>query len=271
MIYRIFFVLIFISLFHFSCQKTSKVIFSKKVSVFDVEILASSTTSDDKILHAAKILAQYLDNDENGQVDNVLVHKMLLSRKATLLMLKDEREADNLWMSGENDFPVNSQLLFDDETIPSFNSNTSNQRFDASLEEILHLVTHEGYSLVYPELKEQKGSSLAVAMDVARGGFFSSPPEVYPSSAWYSYDDLTCSYGCMIAEYFYWVLTSILGAQSYPGRLNEIGHEWSLNSKEKVMSKDILAYSLMTNSNFNLPKVLPDSEYLGFEIVLNDK
>ena len=54
-------------------------IFSKKASIFDIDILASSTTSDDKILHAAKILAQYLDNDENGQVDNVLVHKMLLS------------------------------------------------------------------------------------------------------------------------------------------------------------------------------------------------
>ena len=107
-------------------------------------------------------------------------------------------------------------------------------------------------------------------MDVARGGYFISPPNRYPNAAWYSYDDVTCSYDCMIVEYFYWALTSILGAQSYPGRLDEIGHEWKLNTKEKVMNSDSLIYSLMTDSKFNLPKVLPDNKYAGFDIKLSN-
>ena len=51
---------------------------------------------------------------------------------------------------------------------------------------------------------------------------------------------------------------------------DEIGHEWKLNTKEKVMNSDSLIYSLMTDSKFNLPKVLPDNEYAGFEIKLSN-
>ena len=270
-IYLLLFIFLPIS---YSCHKPSlqeeKKLLPKNIKVFDLNIFASETTSDLKIIHAAKIMAQYLDNDEDGIVDNKLVHEMLISRNATLLMFNNESEAEAAWMSGEYNFPNNSRLLFDDETIPSFNSNTSNSRFDASLEEVLHLITHEGYSYVYPDLKEVKGSSIAKAMDEARGGYFQTPPSQYPSIAWYSYDDITCTYDCMIVEYFYWALTSILGAQSYPGRINEIGHEWKLNTKEKVENLDTLIFTLMTNIDFNLPKVLPDNDYKGFEIKLEN-
>ena len=274
MIYKSFTILSFVFISTFSCQNPSpenqKKLFPKNIKVFDLNIFASATTSDDKIVHAAKILAQYLDNDEDGVVDNKVVHSMLKSRNASLVMFNNEFEAEIAWRSGVYEFPENSQALFDEETIPSFDKSNSNQRFDASLEEILHLITHEGYSHVYSELKEEKGSLISVAMDVARGGYFISPPNRYPNAAWYSYDDVTCSYDCMIAEYFYWALTSILGAQSYPGRFDEIGHEWKLNTKEKVMNSDSLIYSLMTDSKFNLPKVLPDNKYAGFDIKLSN-
>ena len=270
----IYFLLFIILPISYSCHKPSlqeeKKLLPKNIKVFDLNIFASETTSDLKIIHAAKIMAQYLDNDEDGIVDNKLVHEMLISRNATLLMFNNESEAEAAWMSGEYNFSNNSQLLFDDETIPSFNSNAPNRRFDASLEEVLHLITHEGYSYVYPDLKEVKGSSIAKAMDEARGGYFQTPPSQYPSNAWYSYDDITCTYDCMIVEYFYWALTSILGAQSYPGRINEIGHEWKLNTKEKVENLDTLIFTLMTNLDFNLPKVLPDNDYKGFEIKLEN-
>ena len=272
MIYKSFIVLIIFILSTFSCQKApsldQKKNFPKRIEVFNLNIYASSTTSDEKIIHAAKIMAQYLDNDEDGIVDNKLVHNMLISRNAALIMFNNENEAENAWRSGDYNFPENAQALFDDETIPSFDITKSNMRFDATLEEVLHLITHEGYSQVYNELKEIKGSTISNAMDIARGGYFTVPPNQYPPSAWYSYDDITCSYDCMITEYFYWALTSILGGQSYPGRIDEIGREWKLNTKEKVMNTDSLIYSLMTNLDFKLPKKLPDSEYLGFQIKL---
>ena len=124
--------------------------FPKKVSVFGITILASEKVKDDKIIHAAKIMAQYLDNDEDGKVDNQAIIDKLTSVNATLIMFETELEAEtsNYKMPGHD----HVQGLWDDETIPSFNKNTNNFRFDASLEEVLHLITHEGYAKVYPKI-----------------------------------------------------------------------------------------------------------------------
>ena len=241
--------------------------FPKQAIVFGLKVIATENTSDEKVLHAAKIMAQYLDNDEDGKVDNQAVLDKLISVDATLIMFKDENELDNF--DGDEPDHDHLQLLFDEETIPSFNKNSSNVRFDASIEEVLHLITHEGYAKVYDNaLGELKGSTIADAMDKARGGYFESPPATYPAGAWYSYDDETCEYDCMITEYTYWALTSILGGQSYPGRFNEIGHEWKLNTTEKVKMGDPIVYGILTDPQYRLPTVLPDGEYKGFTISL---
>jgi hypothetical protein len=241
--------------------------FPKQAIVFGLKVIATENTSDEKVLHAAKIMAQYLDNDEDGKVDNQAVVDKLISVDATLVMFKDENELDNF--DGDEPDHDHLQLLFDEETIPSFNKNSSNVRFDASIEEVLHLITHEGYAKVYDNaLGELKGSSIADAMDKARGGYFESPPATYPAGAWYSYDDETCEYDCMITEYTYWALTSILGGQSYPGRFDEIGHEWQLNTPERVKTDDPIVYGILTDPQYRLPTVLPDGEYKGFTISL---
>ena len=248
--------------------KKNDMTFTKSVEVFGIKILATKNTGDAKIIHAAKILAQYLDNDENGEVDNKLVVDKMTSVGATLVMFKDEDESEKFIYEYEGQDLDHAQGLYDDETIITFNKNNSNSRFDASLEEVLHLITHEGYSKVYSELAEEKGSAIANAMDKARGGYFLSPPSKYPAGAWYSYDDETCTYDCMITEYFYWSLTSVLGAQAYPGRFDEIGHEWKLNTLEKVKSTDTDIYSILSNEKFSFPSILPDNIYNGFEITL---
>ena len=135
-------------------------------------------------------------------------------------------------------------------------------KFDASLEEVLHLISHEGYSKVYPKaLGESAGTDLTNAMDKARGGRFTKIPNPYPADAWYTYDDKTCTYDCMATEYFYWALTSILGAQSKSGRLEEIEGEWKLNTPEKVKNQDPDVYKLLTDKQYKLPTVLPDGTY----------
>ena len=111
------------------------------------------------------------------------------------------------------------------------------------------------------EAGENKNSEIAKAMDEARGGYFKNVPNSYPSSAWYTYDDKTCNYSCQITEYTYWALTSILGAQEFPGRLEEIQHEWRLNTKEKVKNGDQLVYSLLTDPEFKFPTNLPNGRY----------
>ena len=230
--------------------------FCKTTEVFGVKIYATENVANDKIFHAASVLAQYLDNDEDGVVDNELVLNELVEKKVWLLMVENESELDAAIRIPPMGKPF--QDLHDEE-VTLINGSP---RFDASLEEVLHLITQHGYAEVYPNIfGENKDSEIAKAMDIARGGYFKNVPNSYPSNAWYTYDDKTCDYSCQITEYTYWALTSILGGQNYPGRLDEIKQEWRLNTKEKVKNSDPIVFSLMLNPRFNLPTNIPDGKY----------
>ena len=233
--------------------------FQKYVNVFGIDIYASRKVENADVFHCANIMAEYLDNDEDGVVDNPEVLEEMKRNQAYMFMFKRMSGPKTLkfMISAPNDRL--GQTLFSNETRPEGSSSAG---FDATLEEVLHLITHAGYSKVYAdELGEHKGSGISNAMDLARGGSFDSPPDNYPSGAWYTYDDGTCAYDCMVAEYFYWALTSILGGQDYPGRLEEINNEWDLNTPALVQSGDPAVYDLMTNPKFKLPTRLPDGNY----------
>ena len=45
-------------------------VFKIQVSVFGIRVYATAETPNEKVLHAAHVLAQYLDNDEDGVPDN---------------------------------------------------------------------------------------------------------------------------------------------------------------------------------------------------------
>lgn len=229
--------------------------FNRKVVVFGIDLYAVPAVADLKLLHAANVLAQYLDNNEDGTVDNPIVLDHMLANKAFLVLWKQEDDLDF-------DPPQDrlGQDLGNDETFPLFVAKGKTGPFDASLEEVLHLVNYAGHSFAYPKVFGlTSGSELANAMDIARGGQFFNIPDPYPTDAWYSYDDETCEYDCQIVEYLYWAITSLLGAQE--NRLNVIGHEWKLNTQALLESKDPAIYSLLTNPNYQLPTKLPDGSY----------
>lgn len=234
--------------------------FPKSTSVFGISIVGTSKTSDESMLHAANIMAEYLDNDEDGNADNQAVVDHLKSKNATLLMGATEEEIGALFEKiPESDA---YQDLYASEVIVGNNENITDGGFDASLEEVLHLISHVGFAGVYPSVfGESMGTVLGDAMDVARGGQFTTIPASYPASAWYTYDDQTCNYSCMATEYFYWALTSILGAQDGAGRLASIQQEWQLNTRDLVQQRDTLAYALLTDAQYKLPSRLPDGDY----------
>ncbi len=237
-------------------------VFCKKVDVFGVYIYATENVSDLDLLHTANIMAQYLDNDEDSIVDNPLVlDKMVENQSVMVLFGKENSSKKKAFLRSENELEGSYvfQDLYGDEIHPDWNHNSP---FDATLEEVLHLVTHSGFSKVYPTVfGEEKGSEIANAMDKARGGQFNDVPSDYPSGAWYSYDDKTCEYNCQVTEYFYWALTSLLGAQDFPGRYDEIGHEWRANTPALLESMDAEVFNLLKNSEYKLPTVLPDGSY----------
>jgi hypothetical protein len=239
-------------------------VFSQYVDVFGIGIYASSDVSREKVLHAASVMAEYLDNDEDGQVDNPAVVRELVSRNAALFMFeRPESHVENNFYDGIDDLfrdgPPALQPLYGNETFPD---GMARGQFDPTLEEVLHLITNSGYAHAYPDIfGEQPGSAIADAMDEARGGYFEDVPSSYPAGAWYTYDDQTCDYACMISEYHYWALTSLLGAQDLPARGEEISHEWRLNTPEKLLEGDPAIYDLLTDPQYIHPSVLPDGDY----------
>lgn len=229
--------------------------YNRKVVVFGVDIYAVSGVTDANLLHAANLLAQYLDNDEDGTIDNQAVMDAMLANNAYMVMWKNESDLNNAFINGRI-----GQDLGNDETHPSFVSGGRTGTFDAALEEVWHIVTHAGHETAYPNVfGTQQGSAMSNAMDIARGGVFQNPPANYPEEAWYTYDDTTCDYECQGGEYIYWVMSSILGAQE--NRLNEIDNEWRLNTTALVQNNDPTAYALLTDPQYNFPTVLPDGTY----------
>ena len=179
-------------------------------------------------------------------------------------MARDDRAMEQLFdQHGEIFDAYRLQDLYASETHPRGAPHVSgSDQFDASLEEILHIITSAGYASVYPEaFGELRGSQLANAMDAARGGYFRTVPRSYPPGAWYTYNDRTCDYACQITEYIYWALTSLLGGQDFPGRKEEIEDEWRLNTAESLLSQDSAVVQLLRNADFNLPTRLPDGNY----------
>jgi len=229
---------------------------TRKIDVFGIGIYAADGVAESKLIHAAHVLAEYLDNDEDGVVDNQLVVDAMIASKATIGLWKNEDDLDVI-TEGQREFTMD---LGDTETRPEWHLNNQPTAFDASLEEVLHSITQNGYANAYPEIfGERIGTSVADAMDVARGGQFIEIPEEFPESAWYTYDDPSCEYMCMITEYMYWGLSSILGAQA--SRLGVIGEEWQLNTAELVETYDPTLYNLLTDVQYKFPTHLPDGTY----------
>lgn len=233
--------------------------FNRKVVVFGIDIYAVAGVSDENLLHAANVMAQYLDNNEDGKVDDSLVLDKMLENKAFMVMWAKQRD---LW--GMN--PPSGRLgqdLGNAETNPTYVSSGLKGRFDAALEEVLHIINNAGHSFAYPEaFGQNENSELAKAMDIARGGKFLTIPSSYPANAWYTYNDKTCDYAsCQTIEYLYWALTTMIGAQASSERLVEIQHEWKLNTKDKVQNTDKAIFKLLTNPKYKMPTILPDGTY----------
>lgn len=220
--------------------------FARYGLVFGIPVLATKGLAPEKHRHGMTVLAEYLDNDEDGLVDAPKVLQALQEEGAFLVMPAKEKEMDRLMFQFDNWEEAGWNLgqdLYGEETNPK-------HAFDAALEEVWHLVS-TGWGMAYPKaFAFEKGSQLCNAMDVAR-----------EAGGHYHYDDPTCDYPCQAAEYSYWVLTSLLGAQMEEGRARQIADEWECPTPALVKQRDPLANKLFTAPRFALPKVLPDGKY----------
>ena len=242
-------------------------VFSKYVEVFGLRVLATSSVSDAKVLHTANVLAEYLDNDENGLIDQAEVLTSLVGPSnatiSTMVLFASQTEQDSFDSSLAKLETIMSrtQNLFADEI---FENGSKGENRDATLEEVLHLVTDKGWDEAFPSVwGEKKGSSIANAMDNARGGYFETVPTSYPANAWYTYDDQTADYATQVTEYVYWATTTYLGGQNWSGRVHSnYDNEWKLITQAELNTTDPAVVSLLTSSSYNFPSTqLPDGNY----------
>ena len=260
--------------------------FTKGLTVFGISLLATSGVSDAKLLHAANVTAELLDNDENGTVDNTCVVAKLndLSTYVTMYNTDSSEFNTDTLVAAE---VTKMTSLGANETVDNYADNSSH---NASIEEIFHLITQYGYSNVYPTVFGESNTStatMAQAMDVARGSTTpqrdlsagdnstgwdynntdcstaGSVDNTSNDKAWYFYADKTADYQTMQTEYMYWSVSSKFGMHDSAAGLTKASTEWCPNTKAKLLAQDPTIYNLIDNSTYAFPTVLPNASY-GF-------
>ena len=235
--------------------------FTKYVDVLGCfSIYAESNIADAKVLHAAAVAAELLDNNEDGIVDDPLIEAQLIIENALMpLFFQDGNTAMDIFENHYNGDGV-SAVLFNNEIDPT---QTGHWGDDATVEEIMHTINHVGHTNVYPSAFSMgpNSSLISTAMDVARGGQFMTIPNPYPANAWYHYDDYTCDYECMMIEYMYWALVSNMGILNDAQTASGIANEWEPYNATLLQSMDVLMYALITEPAYKLPLLAPDGNY----------
>ena len=237
--------------------------FTKYVEVFGLGVYAESGLSDEQVLHAADVLAELLDNDEDGVADDQALLSRLQDMNALVPMFNSEEiDESPALLDFEENYNGNGvgAVLFADEVDPE---NPGLWGSDATIEEIMHTINHIGHVHLYPDAfgLEPNSSLLSDAMDEARGGQFIEHPGEYPEDAWYHYDDVTCEYDCMAIEYLYWAQVANMGLLNDTETCDGIDDEWQPCSKELLESMDVLIYALVTDPQYMLPLIAPDGQY----------
>lgn len=231
--------------------------FTQYTGIFGIPVLATATVEYKKFLHAANVLAQYLDSDASGVVDNRLVVDTLLQQGAVLLVTKDAAEAaamsSTAWTAAGYGA---TQFLYNDDIAPG-------DGVDSTLKATLQLISRYGYALAYPSIfGEDKDSELGALTDTARGDYFETAPAAYPAAAWFHDYDATGDYAYHTRENFYWALTSILGIHAE--RQSQIRDTWELHTEAEVKAKHLAAHTLLTDPQYKLPTRAPSGNYTTY-------
>jgi hypothetical protein len=259
------------------------------VDVFGVYVIAPERAPIEYVEHSANVLAQYIDNDEDGVPDDMNVWRELVENNYVVpvwdMKAREEFFEGNRGTPCEDEISTVASMYYDEDTwalggIENSNAikNGGSGEWDTNLEEVWHIVS-SGWYEAYPEYFGAGGgpdethapSKLTIAMDTARGGHFQETPKSYPGDAWYAYDDESCRYGCQIHEYIYWILMANIGALDpeltdkcvYINGMGEpeINDEWGICTREELFQKDVLAFELLNDYGFNFPTVIPDGSY----------
>ena len=131
--------------YEFSIQTPSKSIrdagWTQYTEVWDIRLYATPGWTAEYLTHATGILAQFLDNDQDGCPDDISVLDAMVKVGATMTLLDNEGQAETLRFPGGA-----GQHLWKTETHPECTgTGTTSSRRDAAIEEIFHLVSSAAF------------------------------------------------------------------------------------------------------------------------------
>ena len=236
------------------------------VDVFGIYVISHSSIPAEYVEHSANVVAEFMDNDADGVMDDPEVHRFLVENNFVVPVwteaLREEVFPSLRGTLCEDNLGWAASMYYGHDQW-AFGGIKQAGTWDTNLEEIWHVLS-VGWYETYPEyFGDRPGSRLADAMDAARGGQFQTVPSSYPEGAWYSYDDYTCNYDCQMHEYFYWILMANIDAldPAYTDKCESSKDEWYVCTKEELQQVDPQAYDLLNNQGFKLPTNIPVGNY----------
>lgn len=237
--------------------------------VFGIPIIGGGVAkTSGKLAFAASLLAELLDNDSDGCADDPNALAYLLKKdpasmgfpatKNAIFMTTDE-EAPDMMSALELGY-ASKQAIGLTECFPKFAGLKSgsfvgkNSNFDATQEEFLHFINGEGHAKAYPKIFGTlwtSNSLLTNAMDSARGKKLKTTPATkagYPTGAWYTYSDTSCTYGCQAIEYLWWGYVAYTGIGNAVATLPDFKNEFSPLTQKAFKAKDVKLAKLFQDS-----------------------
>jgi len=246
------------------------------VEVFGIPIIYGSKFVDKigikKLNHAASVMAELLDQDSDGCVDdpNVLrnLHMnaapkdlkahgygfrkafALPNKKPTKDAAKEAMKKVAMTNSKKIGFKFTTDVDFP-QILPQYSVNQTKDNKDNTIEEIYHFLTNHGYSKAYSKIfgtNWQAPSSLTKAMDIARGKRMKVAPKKisgYSKNAWSRYAEPGCNYYCQGTEYLWWGYCSYSGTCA--GRSGQ-GSKWTgsiMNQPDSALNDQEKEFKLL--------------------------
>jgi len=244
------------------------------LSVYGIPMFATSIWSTRKLNHVASVLAELLDQNEDGCADDQLIlssiiETRLLDMPVAVLLPTSEDDTDNGVRILENNGYFVATVVAENEAIPECSGmNFTYDCCDASLEELFHLITSIGASDAYPSIFQTEWfvrTYITDAMDLARGGHFRKVPTRYPSTAWYTYYDETCDYFCQGVEYTWWGYCAFSGVCEGRSGSAEYESEFKYLTQDRLLKGDSLLSELFLSSGnlYTIPTQPVDGIYKG--------
>eukprot|EP00112_Aurelia_sp_Birch-Aquarium-sp1_P010196 Seg2189.7 transcript_id=Seg2189.7/GoldUCD/mRNA.D3Y31 product="hypothetical protein" protein_id=Seg2189.7/GoldUCD/D3Y31 len=234
--------------------------------VFGFPIFGVAEFTDEYFQHVASVVAELLDNDQDGCVDTPEVVEAMIKSKYALACLVKRQPSDKPGLIGP--YKIGLSLLKRETMLNCFPKSRISFRsevcFDQTYQETFNLVFKFGYAIAFPRIfgnNFNKLSKLNKAMDKARGGRFYKVPELYPSSAWFTYYDPTCTYSCQVNQYICWGIASYSNAIA---RQTFMKKEWKFSNRDQLRKGDVLLSEIIKDTRtYRLPIRRPTGNYFG--------